>query len=443
MLYYPLQEEMFKAKHAHFIGIGGIGMSAIARMLILRNIGVSGSDGSHSALIDELRELGAIVAIGHDASHIPNQSDLVVYTNALARDNVELVEAKQRGIKVLSYPEVLGEISRDKFTIAISGNAGKTTTTAMLGQILLDAGFDPTIIVGSLVNFTDKSGKTLRTNFISGKGKYLVVEADEYKRAFLNLAPEILAITNIEEDHLDYYKDFADIQDAFSALVNKISQKGFVVCAVEDKNVSPVLISLKGEKFDYPSLSLDGYTLPIPGEHNRSNARVAIAIANILNIDKEITKKSLENFKGAWRRFEYKGKTKKGVLIYDDYAHNPEKIKAVIAGTKEKFPNQRIVVIFQPHLFSRTKQMFNQFVESFSGVDRVIVMPIYASREALDTSINHNMLAKAMKISGKVSEVDSADSFTSAGGMLELEKEGTVCLVIGAGNIYLLSDKLV
>lgn len=434
---------MLKAEHIHFIGIGGIGISALAKMFLRQGRVVSGSDSSGSSLIEELKVLGASIFLGHKAAQIPPECDLVIYTNALAEDNTELVEATRRGVKTLSYPEALGEISKDKFTIAISGNAGKTTTTAMLGQILIDAELSPTIIAGSLVNFADEQGKISRTNFIYGDGKYFVVEADEYKRAFLNLKPEILAITNIEEDHLDYYKDLADIQGAFMELANKVPKEGFVVCFVKDEKVASVLENTQAAILDYTDVSLSGFTINLPGEHNRENARVAITIASALGVDQQVIEDSMKNFRGLWRRFEYKGETSKGMLVYDDYAHNPKKIKALIAGVKEKFPKKRIVIIFQPHLYSRTKHLLDLFAESFVGADRVIIVPIYAAREANDLSISHYHLSEEIKKLGVVREVETVDMFDEVLPKLESEGKDTVCLTVGAGDIYTLGDKIV
>jgi len=434
---------MLKAKHIHFIGIGGIGISAIAKMFLERGVNVSGSDSSISVLVEELRQMGAQVFVGHEAPNIPRACDLVVYTNAISQDNVELVEAQGRSIKALSYPEVLGEISKEKFTIAISGNAGKTTTTAMLGQVFIDAGLDPTIIVGSLANFTDRDGQTMRTNFVSGRGQYFIVEADEYKRAFLNLRPKILAINNIEEDHLDYYHDLVDIQNAFREIAGKVPQNGFVVCPAKNKNILPILGSIHATILDYSNVSLSNYSIPLPGEHNRDNARVAIAVARIIGIDEKLIQASLENFKGAWRRFEYKGETRRGALVYDDYAHNPQKIKALIAGTKEAFPEKRIIIVFQPHLFSRTEKMHAELVECFSGIDRLLVVPIYAAREAVNSNITHHALAKAILDNGQVGEVETMDSLDEVFSAIESEGSGAICLTVGAGNIYTVAEKLI
>lgn len=433
---------MFKEKHVHLIGIGGIGVSAMARMCLLHGAKVSGSDtGSSSGIIDELRALGVKIAPRHEASNIPSECDLVIYTNALSKENPELVEARNRSIRTISYPEALGEMSRGKFVIAVSGSAGKTTTTAILGQILIDAGFEPTIVVGSLAYFTDESGKVSKTNFFFGRGKYFVVEADEYKRAFLNLSPRILAINNIEPDHLDYYRDLEDLQSAFRELATKVPSNGFIISPPQNSFISPALESAKAVILDYSTARVPK-NFPLPGWHNRDNARVAITVGSALGIDIKVIENSLSKMKSPWRRFEYKGKTKGGALLYDDYAHNPQKVRALIAGVREKFPDKKISVIFQPHLYSRTKELLKEFAGSFAGVDHLVLVPIYGAREAPDSTISHQILGEAIRSSGSVALLEIANSPNEAAGLINLEGENTICLTVGAGDIYAVCDLL-
>ena len=432
---------MFKARRAHLIGIGGIGVSAIARALFLQGVEVSGSDTSRSEIIDELESLGAKFYLGHDARNIPLGCDLVVYTNALAKENPELIEAKRMGIRVISYPEALGEMSQGRFVIAVSGSAGKTTTTALLGQILIDAGLEPTVVVGSLAYFTDKSWKVSKTNFFFGQGKYFVVEADEYKRAFLHLNPKILTINNIEPDHLDYYRDLADLKGAFRELAEKVPPNGFIVASSKDEVVSSVLKSVDATILDYSTATVPD-NLALPGLHNRDNAKVAATVALTLGVDKRVISDSLARARGPWRRLEYKGKTKGGLHLYDDYAHNPQKVRALIAGVRERFPKERIVLVFQPHLYSRTKQLLKEFSKSFSGVDRLLVLPIYAAREAPDPTISHEALAHAIRLSDSVPEVETLGAINEVPGVLLTEKEGGVCLIVGAGDLYTVCDSL-
>lgn len=422
-------------KKVHFVGIGGIGVSAIARMMLFQGKKVSGSDNSTSEITTALEKEGAKIFSGHDIKNIDPAVDLVVYTAAISKDNVEIAEAKKRNLPVLSYSETLGIVSKDKKVIAVSGTHGKTTTTAMIAEVLIKAGIDPTVVVGSLL-------KNPHTNFISGKGKYFVTEADEYKKSFLSLSPYILIITNIDLDHLDFYKDLSDIQEAFSDLVKKIPKEGALICDCTNPHLSPVIKNAKCRVVDYKTQDLAGLKLQVPGKHNRENAQVTLALSSCLNISRDNVLNSLNNFTGAWRRFEFKGKTKSGALVYDDYAHNPQKVEAVILGAKEMFPNQRVVAVFQPHLYSRTKLFLNDFAKALSQADCVVVAPIYGAREVLDQSISSGDLVKKVKNTledvSLVSNLDNIPDF-----LAKILKKNDVCILIGAGNIYTVSPKIV
>jgi UDP-N-acetylmuramate--alanine ligase len=468
------------AKKVHFIGIGGIGISAIARMLISDGKSVSGSDSSESEIIESLKKLGADIKVGHNAKNLPKDADLVIYTVAISKENPEFLEAQKRKIKMLTYAEALHEISKDKFTIAVSGTHGKTTTTAMIAKILIDAGFDPTVIVGSLIkspevspqgakwgevspreglmseNFSKESPskaketplKNFQTNFIAGKSKYFVVEACEYKRSFLNIEPTIVAITNIDNDHLDYYKDIKDIQSAFNEFSKKAPEKGFVVCNPEDKNIAGAISGVSAKIVNWADFKTDKLKLKVPGEHNKKDASVALAVAHLLGIDKKKVEKSLESFSGTWRRFEYKGETKDGVIVYEDYAHHPTEIKATLKGAREMFPKNRIVVVFQPHLFSRTKLLLHDFARAFKDVDEIILAPIYPAREAFDPTISSEILAEEIKKSFCHSR-EGGNPVSSFGSFSEIEnelrsrlKKGDILITMGAGEAYKIGENI-
>lgn len=390
-------------------------MSAIARMMIMQGVLVSGSDQSSSPVTDELIKLGAKINFKQRAENISGEVELVVYTIAIPADNPELVEAKNRGIKCQTYPEFLGELSRQKFTIAVSGTHGKTTTTAMIAKILIEAGLDPTVIIGSFLLNEDGT----RTNFIAGKSNYLVVEACEYKRSFLNLSPKILVITNVDADHLDYYKDLDDIKNAFAE------------------------ISAKSEKVitenEYQKMPTD-FKLRVPGAHNIRNAQAAFAVADALGISPSASLRALNKFRGTWRRFEYKGEFN-GTTVYEDYAHHPAEIRVTIAGARELYPDKRLVIFFQPHLYSRTKQLLGDFAQALALADLVFVAPIYAAREALDPSINHQILASEVN---KVKSVARAvDNFDEAEKLLRAElKSGDLFMTMGAGEAYKVGENL-
>ncbi len=428
-----------KAKVIHFIGIGGIGISAIARMMLLAGKKVNGSDGADSEIICSLRKMGASIFIGQKAENISADTDLVIYTIAITEDNPELKLAREKGIEIITYPEALHEISKNKFTIAVSGTHGKTTTTAMIAKVMIDAGLDPTVIVGSLIKADKESG--FATNFIAGKSKYLVVEACEYRRSFLNIEPTILAITNIDNDHLDYYKDISDIQEAFHSMALKLSEEGCLIADLKNEKVIPVLNNIISKTEDYMTNFDSSMKLLVPGIHNKKNSAVALTVAKVLNIDLAQARKSLESFSGTWRRFEYKGKTKIGALIYDDYGHHPTEIKATLAGARELFPDKKIIVVFQPHLFSRTKMLLNDFATAFTDADEVILTPIFPAREVFDSTISSEILAERIRLNG--GEARASESFEVIENYLKDHLKGNeVLITMGAGEQYKIGEGL-
>ena len=428
-----------KVKKIHFIGIGGIGVSAIARMMLAEGKQVSGSDASDSLILRELKKLGAKIREGHNGRSLASTIDLVVYTTAITKDNPELKKAEKMRIPTMTYPEMLGLVSRDKYTVAVSGTHGKTTTTAMIAKILMDANLNPTVVVGSLL-------KKENSNFIAGKSNLFVCEACEYKRAFLNLAPKILIVTNIEEDHLDYYKDLRDIQDAFSELAGKLSKNDFLVCNPNDKNLKPIILKTKAKIIDYSKTCLPAgrfranFKLKIPGAHNIENAQAALAAAKILKIKKREAIKALEQFPGVWRRFEYKGRSRKGVLIYDDYAHHPTEIRAALKGAREFFGGKKFYAVFQPHLYSRTKSLLGDFAKSFGDADVVIIADIYAAREKDSGEIHSkDLVAKMKHLNAR-----HASSFKEIEKFLKNNiKGGDVVITMGAGDVFKVGERLI
>ncbi|MBI2108866.1 MAG: UDP-N-acetylmuramate--L-alanine ligase [Parcubacteria group bacterium] len=421
-------------KKIYFIGIGGIGMSALARMMLSKGKEVFGSDRSESLITKQLEEKGARIFIGQKEENITSDIDVVVYTIAVEDSNPELKKARAFNIPTISYPEALGIISEGMFTIAVSGTHGKTTTTAMIGRVLSDAKKSPTMIVGSLL-------QEQKTNFVKGTSDLFIVEACEYKRSFLHLNPNILVITNIDDDHLDYYKDIADIQSAFSELARKVPADGFVVTNPHDSRVAPALKNVHAKIIDYTSQNKNGLKLRVPGEHNILNAQVALAVADILKIPREDVFATLADFKGTWRRFEYKGKTKNGALVYDDYAHHPTEIKATLKAARELFPDKKIIVIFQPHLYSRTKLLMGKFAKSFGDADEVIVAPIYAAREKEIMGVNSEALAEKIKEQG-VRSVSLKDTESIVNYIKTNAKPGDIIFTIGAGDIYKIGERL-
>jgi UDP-N-acetylmuramate--alanine ligase len=427
--------DLSKIKKVFFVGIGGIGISAIARLVFLEGKEVSGSDMSEGELTRELMGLGIKITIGQGFELVPKDADLIVYTIAIPHYDPKLFEQiKNSGIPYKSYPQMLHYVTDKKYTIAVSGTHGKTTTTAMIGKMLMDAKLDPSIIVGSLL-------KESKSNLVVGKGDYFVVEACEYERSFLNINPTVLVITNIEPDHLDYYKDLADIQNAFSSLVNQT--KSFVICNPKDLPIGQTY----GENIkiiDY-TIYLDKVPkLSVPGAHNKMNAACAMALAEILNIPTDQAGISLANFAGTWRRLEKKGITKEGVTVYDDYAHHPTEVRASLEALREIYPKgaKNITVLFQPHLYSRTKALFDEFITCFDDADNVFLLPIYFARENPDPDVSSEKLADAIR--AHRGEAVAFSSFTEAEEWISKMELGEkdIFVTMGAGEAYKVAEKV-
>lgn len=417
-------------RQVHCVGIGGIGLSAIARYCASTGATVSGSDGASSKIVEDLLREGMNVEIGHDASHVPADCDLLIHTIAVGDSNPEVAEAKHRGITVMTYPEALGLLTTEYETIAVSGTHGKTTTTAMIASMLTAAGKKPTVIVGSLLS---EHG----TNFMKGDSQYLVVEACEYKRSFLNLNPAHVVVTNIDEDHMDYYKDLADIESAFQSFAAKVPPSGYLVTHRD------VILISEGKHVDADEVDKDTIELSVLGEHNKRNAQLALALARALGIDEEAARKGLKAFTGTWRRLEYKGKTATGAKIYDDYGHHPTEIAATMPALRSAFPEgkHKLHVFFQPHLYSRTKLFLTDFANSLKIADSVYALPIYAAREEHDPTISHEMLVSELaKLGVDAHSLSHLDDMRSA--IESINDEGAVVLNIGAGDAYTVLDKL-
>lgn len=446
--------DLAKINNVHFIGIGGIGISAIARMMKKMGKNVSGQDMQGGEIVDLLKKIGIDIIIGQSFENIPKDCELIVYTIAIENYDPELFdkiksppshEATEGLDKIFikSYPEMLGTISADKYTIAVSGTHGKTTTTGMLAKIFKDTGKDPSVVIGSLI--TDNEGN--KTNFIFGESEYFIIEACEYRRSFLNINPKILVITNIDEDHLDYYKDIEDIKNAFREMATKVPADGFVICDPNDKNISDVIENIKATVIDYTEYLDQNISLKIPGQHNKRNSAKALAVARICNIGELDAKKALTEFSGTWRRFEYKGKLNNGTLVYDDYGHAPAEIRATMQGFRELYPSGmgwKITMVFQPHLFSRTKLLLNDFAKCFSEVDELLILPIYYAREEDDGSISSEILAD--RINQNTHNAKSFSDFESVEKYLEnrISKMGEkdIIVTMGAGEAFKIGDYL-
>jgi len=443
--------DLSKIKNVHFIGIGGIGISAIARMMLYEGKEVTGQDMQEGEVIDELRKIGIDVTIGQSYQNIPESTDLIVYTIAIEYYDPELFEKVKMGdIVARSYPQMLDIISQDKYTIAIAGTHGKTTTTAMIAKVLRDANKDPMVIVGSLLEgltFAKASAKQCKTNFIAGSSKIFVVEACEYRRSFLNINPKVLVITNIDEDHLDYYKDIEDIKSAFREMAMKVPSDGFVVCNSKDKNIADVISGIKAEVVDYSEFYNENLKLKIPGVHNKKDAAATVATTNLLGISQVEAEKSLGEFKGTWRRFEFRGKLQNGVLLYDDYAHHPVEITATLSGFRELYSKEdgwNITVVFQPHLFSRTKILLKDFATSFPLANKVLMLPIYFAREEDDGTTSSEILTDEINKHSSNTKVfpdfESLEKYLEA--KLPSMGEKDIIVTMGAGEAFKIGDFL-
>ncbi|PJA46334.1 UDP-N-acetylmuramate--L-alanine ligase [Candidatus Uhrbacteria bacterium CG_4_9_14_3_um_filter_36_7] len=449
-------------QHAHFVGIGGIGISAAAKFFLDQGITVSGSDVMSSPITDELEKMGVSFFSGHLGENVAAKTNLLIYSPAVPADNPERVFAKEQGIPQMSYPEVLGEISKHYSTIAVCGTNGKSTTTAMIGLILEAAGFDPTVIVGS------KVPSFVQGNFRSGKGKYLVVEACEHQANFLHLHPEIVVITNIEEDHLDFYRDIDHIRDSFQQFIDRRKGKGFVVYNKDDQESQKLIIDnsisyghqqgryqyydrevLNGRQWaeirdQEQDVSLQKLELIIPGEFNLLNAFAAFTTSLSLGISIEIIQTTLANFSGIWRRCEHVG-TWHGAEIISDYGHHPTAIEGTIHALREFFRDKRIIHVFQPHQHARTKLLFNDFVRVLGQADKTIITEIYEVKGRTNEKepISSYDLVKAIKHQDpEKSIVYTKDLSHTEMALREIVQDNDVVLIQGAGDIDLLARDL-
>lgn len=398
-----------EVKKIYMIGIKGAGMTALAQILQARGVEVSGSDTEEKFYTDEVLErLKIPFKEGFNVANIPDDAEVVIRSNAYdAENNEEVQSVESEGLPVITYPEALAELFNNSWGIAICGTHGKSTTTAMLGFVLEYAGLDPTVVVGSRVN-------QWKSNARAGKSEYFVLEADEYKGAFLKYKPKMILMTNIEFDHPDYFKDAHAYRNVFQE---------FLFTETIEK-------VLEGEKMD-ESLK---FNLKLPGEYNQQNARLAYNAALELGVSPQKAKEALESFEGIARRFEYYGNYK-GAELYDDYAHHPTEVSALLGGVKEKYSDKKINIIFQPHTISRTKALFDEFVKCFEGADRVYILKSYNSAREEGDDVYGRKLAE--ELSGEYFETceEAADKIGD-----ELD-ENTVFLTVGAGDAWRILNK--
>jgi UDP-N-acetylmuramate--alanine ligase len=437
----------------HLVGIGGAHMSAIAQILHAWGHTVRGSDQRASDATDRLAALGIAVSIGHAAENV-GDAELVVYTSAAHDDNAEIAEARRRGIPVIKRAEMVARLMAGRYSIAVAGTHGKTTTSGLIAHMLVEANLDPTYLIGGEV-------RSLGSNAASGEGKYIVVEADEYDRAFLSYTPDVAVVTNIEPDHLDIYADVDDLAGAFRQFMSSVPESGHVIASADSERlretvagggiraldrqtyalehpatwtVRQITHDQSGQTFsvDNRGAAFGDFRIELPGRHNVSNALAGIAAGNTIGIDTAVMQSALASYRGAQRRFEYIGEAA-GVTVMDDYAHHPTEVRAgTVQPARERFGDRRLVVLFQPHTYSRTAYLLDEWKTAFRGIDVLYIGPTYAAREEPDRGMSGVQLARAIE-SPAASYVPTFDDAVDT--IARELKEGDVFFTVGAGDV--------
>lgn len=447
-------------QHIHFVGIGGIGMSGIAELLLNLHYKVSGSDLRESDLTRRLEELGGVVHIGHDARWIEG-ADVVVVSSAVQETNPEVKAALDAKIPIIQRAEMLAELMRlKKYGIAVAGSHGKTSTTSMVAAVLAEAGLDPAVVVGGKVH-------SLGSNARLGSGEFLVAEADESDGSFLKLSPVIEVVTNIDLEHLDYYRDIEHVKSVFLEFVNRLPFYGVAVLCLDDDHVAQLLPHIRKrvltygltEQADLQALKLrreDGrnvftvrfrdkelgeISLNRPGRHLVYNSLAAVGVALELELDFAVIARALENFQGVQRRLQVKGEAS-GILVVDDYGHHPTEIRTTLEAIREGWPERRVVTVFQPHRYSRTAGLFDTFLTAFRRSDLLVLADIYAASETPREDISSAILHEAIKQHGQRQTYYLPDVVEQPDSLLELLEPGDLVLTLGAGSIGRVGEDL-
>jgi UDP-N-acetylmuramate--alanine ligase len=449
-----------KGLSIHFVGIGGIGMSGIAELLLNLGYVVSGSDLRKSDTTDRLESFGATIRTGHAAENVPADGHVVVTSSAVAADNPEVREAHRRKIPVIPRAEMLAELMRMKYGIAIAGTHGKTTTTSMVATILASAGWDPTAVVGGKLN-------SLGSNAKLGQGEFLVAEADESDGSFLKLSPTVAVVTNIDAEHLDFYSGIDQIKETFLSFVNKVPFYGFSVLCVDHPNVQDLLPSVEktfvtygfsahadyraegvvpgnmGNRFRIVRRgeTLGEVSLMAPGRHNVSNALAAAAVASELGVPFEGIRQGLADYRGVARRFQVKGE-RDGATVIDDYGHHPAEIRATLAAAREVWPDRRIVVGFQPHRYTRTQALFREFLSAFNDANDLFVFDVYAAGEQPVEGATGERLCEAIREHGHKAARYGGKATEATEAVAAALRPGDIFMTMGAGDVWKLGESL-
>lgn len=448
-----------RTKQIHFVGIGGIGMSGIAEVLLNLGYSVSGSDLEESPITRRLAKLGARVVRGHGADNV-GEADVVVVSSAVRPDNPEVTSARERKIPVIRRAEMLAELMRMKYGIAIAGTHGKTTTTSLVANVLTHGGLDPTIVIGGRLNVWE-------TNARLGQGRYLVAEADESDGSFLNLSPTVAVVTTIDEEHLDFYRDLEHLQETFLSFINKIPFYGLAVLCLDEPHVQELIpriekrlvtyglsgqadfvgtdIERKGSETSftahYQGRSLGRIRLQMPGVHNVLNSLAAVAVGLELDLDFSTIAEGLAEFGGIERRFQVKGEAR-GVMVVDDYGHHPAEIRATLRAAKDGWGERRLIVVFQPHRYSRTQSLLREFFSAFNEADMLITTEIYSAGETPIPDVSGRLIYEGVKEHGlrNVSYAESLDDVLPL--LEEVLQPGDLMLTLGAGNVWKVGEEL-
>lgn len=445
-------------RHLHFVGIGGAGMCGLAELLHREGLQVSGCDLQAGEATLRLQELGIPVALGHDPAHV-QAADVLVISSAVPPASPEVEAARARGVPVIRRAEMLGEVSRLKWTVGVAGTHGKTTTTSLTGHILTDAGLDPTVVVGGRVHLLGAHARL-------GRSRYLVAEADEYDRSFLALYPVLAIVTNVEAEHLDTYGTVEAMEEAFVAFCNRTPFYGATIACLDDPGVRRLLprlgrrivtygespqaevaaravaagpggstcrVAVRGEE-------VGALRVPLPGRHVLANALAATAAALEVGVEFDAIAGAIASFTGVARRFERKG-ARNGAVLVDDYAHHPTEVAATLQAARQAFPDARIVALFQPHLYSRTAAFAREFGEALLGADVVLVLPIYAAREQPVEGVTHHLVSEAARACGHRNVLPCASFDEALGTLADVVRPGDLVLTLGAGNVVHLGER--
>jgi len=445
----------------HFVGIGGIGMSGIAEILVDQGFTVTGSDRAANENTERLQALGVAVAIGHAAANVAADVDALVYSSAVGSDNAEVAEAQRRKIPVIRRAEMLAEVMRLKYGIGIAGTHGKTTTTSMVSLVLMEGGIDPTVIVGGRLRGLAGSNARL------GKGEFIVVEADEFDRSFLSITPTIAVLTTLETDHLDCYRDLDDIKSAFIQFAGKVPFYGFVVLCLDEPALQEIMPKIKKKIVTYglngqadlqavnivhrenrttftvvrDGADLGEIALQIPGVHNVQNALAAVSVGLELGVPFAQVKAGIGKFTGVFRRWEVKAELE-GITVVDDYAHHPTEIRATLAGAKAGW-RRRVVCVFQPHLYSRTRDFYDEFGRAFFNADVLVVTDVYPAREEPIQGVTGELIASAAKEYGHKQVHYVPDKKDVPGYLMTLARPGDIVITMGAGDIWKFGEEFI